>query len=407
MENLLPTPLPPATLSARLEADGSDGTACAAIRLTVDALCLFRPVIRCRVEGPGYSVGDDNHRAGWYFHWLPTGTYEFSIRVTLPDEPGEYQLQVAWGTPDQVRAPDAVFRVARSASGPQAPARAGGQFSWSMSDETAARIAGLPWKKGLDNWFHRHFDHAANVICEQFLRNSEKLTGRILDIGAGDGITDLGVLLRHNPEMLVAIDIVDYAQRLVVVANENGLPLTAIPENFIFVRGSAEQVPYPDAYFDLVLSWGSVEHIKGGYRRVLDEVWRTLKPGGLFFVNPGLYYSPYGSHLGEFFREPHHHLKQDESSLRQAVLSAEPKRIDRSGFDVPSSEYWRFYKELNKIKVADFEAELKAYGYRIVRAALRVSDLVEYDDALQAYSLVDLATEDAFYVLEKPAPGRR
>ena len=74
---------------------------------------------------------------------------------------------------------------------------------------------------------------------------------------------------------------------------------------------------------------------------------------------------------------------------------------------MPSSEYWRFYKELNKIKVADFEAELKAYGYRIVRAALRVSDLVEYDDALQAYSLVDLATEDAFYVLEKPAPGRR
>ena len=86
-----------------------------------------------------------------------------------------------------------------------------------MSDDTAATIAGMPWKKGLDNWFFRHFDHAANVICEQFLKNSDKLTGKILDIGAGDGITDLGILLRHNPQLLVAIDIVDYAQRLVTV----------------------------------------------------------------------------------------------------------------------------------------------------------------------------------------------
>ena len=36
-------------------------------------------------------------------------------------------------------------------------------------------------------------------------------------------------------------------------------------------------------------------------------------------------------------------------------------------------------------------------------AALRVADMVEYNEALQAYSLVDLATEDAFFVLEKPA----
>jgi hypothetical protein len=135
---------------------------------------------------------------------------------------------------------------------------------------------------------------------------------------------------------------------------------------------------------------------------VLDEVWRVLKPGGLFFVNPGLYYAPYGSHLGEFFPEPHHHLKMSEEALHAHVLSADPQRMDRSGFDASNAEYWRFYKELNPICVADFERELKSYGYRIIRAALRVTDMVEYDDALQAHSLVDLAVEDAFFVLEKP-----
>ncbi len=392
-----------AALSALGEIDASGRTASIGVRLTINAHCLFRPVIRCQVEGPNVSLGEDSHQAGWYLHWLPAGTYDFSIRLKLPDAPGEYRVVIAWGTPERVRAPDAVlsFTLPQSRAG-RAGEKPGGPFRWSMAAATEAKIAALPWKQGPDNWFFRHFDHAATVIGEQFLKNSATLSGRILDIGAGDGITDLGILLRYCPEVLVAVDIVDYAGQLLSVARENGLALPALPENFVFVRASAERLPCPEAYFDLALSWGSVEHIKGGYRRALDEVWRTLKPGGLFFVNPGLYYSAFGSHLGEYFTEPHHHLRQDEARLRDAVLSRQPRRIDRAGFDVPSSEYWRFYKELNRIKVAEFEAVLKGYGYRIVRAALRVTDMVEYDDSLQAYSLVDLATEDAFFVLEKP-----
>lgn len=400
MSNILP-----ATLTACLGTDSSGSTGRVAIRLTVEALCLFQPVIRCTVEGPHGSLGEDSHQAGWHFHWLPKGTYEFFVAVGLPDLTGEHRIHIAWGTPDQLRPADVTLSF--TAAKTQAPTADGAPatFQWSMSEETAGRIAALPWKDGLGNWFFRHFDHAATVICQQFLKNSPKLSGKILDIGAGDGITDLGILLRHDPELLVALDIVDYAQQLVAVAGEHALPMVALPDNFVFVRGSAEQVPYPDEYFDLVLSWGSVEHIKGGYRRALDEVWRTLKPGGLFFVNPGLYYSPYGSHLDEFFSDPHHHLKMDEASLRERVLASEPRRIDRSGFDVPSAEYWRFYTELNRIRVVDFEAELKAYGYRVVRAALRVADMVEYDAALQDYSVVDLAVGDAFFVLEKPIPG--
>jgi hypothetical protein len=95
----------------------------------------------------------------------------------------------------------------------------------------------------------------------------------------------------------------------------------------------------------------------------------------------------------------------DEQALREHVLSSEPQRIDRSGWDVPSSEYWRFYQELNRIRVGSFESELKSYGYRTLRAALRVADMVEYDDRLQNYSIVDLSLLDAFFVLEKPLQG--
>lgn len=385
-----------ATLAASLSTERPGRLA---LQLDIQTVCLFRPVIRCLLSDSDGVSGQDSHQAGWYFHWLPRGRYQFFLDLPLAAA-GEYTVQIAWGSPEVVRAPDVTlsFQI-------EAPASNKNDWHWEMTIDTAQRIAALPWQGGHDNWFFRHFDHAATVICEQFLKNAPQLKGRILDVGAGDGITDLGILLRHQPQELVAIDIVDYLQKLPQIAREHGLPLDALPENLTFRQGSATTLPYPDAHFDLVLSWGSVEHIKGGYRPVLDEVWRVLKPGGLFFVNPGLYYAPYGSHLGEFFPEPHHHLKMSEEALHAHVLSTEPKRMDRSGFDAPSAEYWRFYKELNPICVADFERELKAYGYRIVRAALRVADMVEYDDALQRHSLVDLAVEDAFFVLEKPVPS--
>ena len=79
--------------------------------------------------------------------------------------------------------------------------------------------------------------------------------------------------------------------------------------------------------------------------------------------------------------------------------------MDRSGFDVTNEDYWRFYKELNPIRLADFEQELRGYGYIILRAAVRTSDIVEYDEALQPYSILDLAVEEPYIALKKPEVG--
>jgi ubiquinone/menaquinone biosynthesis C-methylase UbiE len=144
---------------------------------------------------------------------------------------------------------------------------------------------------------------------------------------------------------MILVDIVDYAAKLPATAQLDDLPLDRIPDGFTFSRGTCEDLPYPDASFDLVLSRGSVEHIKGGYRKALDEVWRVLKPGGIFFVNPGLFYSSYGSHLGEFSDEPHLHLKISEKALHDLVIGTQPRRMDRSGFDVSNADYWRFYQK--------------------------------------------------------------
>ncbi|MDP2760773.1 MAG: class I SAM-dependent methyltransferase [Sideroxyarcus sp.] len=371
--------------------------------LTIRSICLFNPVLRLFIRRPGaeeHLLGADTHQGGLFYPWLPHGNYRFTFGwpVTLPH--GEYELCAAWGTVGEVRVPDVVlpFRI-QGATGSTTLYAA----SWAPEEETRRRIDALSWQKGMSNWFHRHFCHAALVIGESFLADSPLLRGRILDVGAGEGITDLGLFLRYRPQELVAMDIVDYLKELPRVAQENDLPLERLPEGFTFVQGSCANIPYADDSFDVVISWGSVEHIAGGYRQALDEVWRVLKPGGLFFVNPGLYYSSFGSHLGEFSDEPHLHLKIAEEKLQELVMATRPRIMDRSGFDVSNADYWRFYQELNRIRVAEFEAELKAYGYTVIRAALRACDMVEYSTELQPYSILDLAVEDAFFTLRKPA----
>lgn len=378
------------------------------ISLEIQGLCIFDPVLRLFVRRAGedvHLVSTDTHQGKFFFPWLPRGEYHFSFAWPVSLPAGEYELGLAWGSPRDVRTPDFLHRLhIIDAEGGNPDVLNG---TWGLREDSSQSIAALSWQKGMDNWFHRHFCHAALVIGETFLANAPQLKGRILDIGAGDGITDLGLFLRYRPQELVAVDIVNYAAQLPQTARANDLPLDDVPDGFTFLRGSCEHLPYPDASFDLVLSWGSVEHIKGGYRKALDEVWRVLKPGGLFFVNPGLFYSAYGSHLGEFSDEPHLHLKISEPELRDLVMRTQPRLMDRSGFDVDNAEYWRFYTELNRIRVADFEAELKAYGYEVVRAAIRASDKVEYTPELQAYSILDLAIDDAFFTLRKPENAKK
>jgi len=373
--------------------------------LAIRDICLFNPVLRLFIRRPGaeeHLLGADTHQGGLFYPWLPRGAYRFAFGWPVVLPAGEYELCAAWGTVSEVRLPDVVlpFRI-RGAAGSTTVYAA----SWAPEEETRQRIEALSWQKGMTNWFHRHFCHAALVIGESFLADSPLLRGRILDVGAGEGITDLGLFLRYHPQELVAMDIVDYLQELPRVAQENDLPLERLPEGFTFVQGSCEHIPYENDSFDVVISWGSVEHIAGGYRKALDEVWRVLKPGGLFFVNPGLYYSSFGSHLGEFSDEPHLHLKIAEEKLRELVMATQPRIMDRSGFDVSNADYWRFYQELNRIRVAQFELELKGYGYTVIRAAVRACDMVEYSAELQPYSILDLAVEDAFFTLQKPANG--
>lgn len=256
--------------------------------------------------------------------------------------------------------------------------------------------AQLSWRRGHADWFFRHFDHAGPTVGSYFLRDHPLLRGRILDVGCGDGITDLSLFLRYQPERLVGIDPFNGYARLASVASAQGIPMDPWPEGLEFLNADANFLPVEDDSFDVVVSWGSLEHIAGGYLQALREIKRVLRPDGLFFVHPGLYYSNFGHHLGEFSDEPFFHLKKSPEALREFVLSTPPRRMDRAGHVASNEEYWQWYTELNPITVAGFEQELRALEFEPWRVAIRTEAIIEYTPEILKYPMQDLSTAELY-----------
>jgi SAM-dependent methyltransferase len=254
----------------------------------------------------------------------------------------------------------------------------------------------LSWNKGHGDWFFRHFDHAATTVITYLLGDHPLLRGRILDVGSGDGITDLSIALRTQCEELVGVEPFKGYERLPGVVAENHLPADAIPKTLRFLPEDANFLPFPDNSFDVVISWGSVEHIAGGYLQALREMKRVLRPDGLLVAVPGLFYSNIGHHLGEFSSEPFFHLTKSEAEIRELVLNTPPKLMDRSGHLATNAEFYQWYTELNRITVARFEQELRALDFVPWRVALRTQDLVEYTPGMESYSIQDVATTELY-----------
>lgn len=374
---------------ASIEPVATDGRA--AIRFTVEitAPVVFEPRIRARIGGLVSESSTSRH-----LPWLPRGTYRFDL--VLPRE-------VVAGTV-RVEA-EAIHRAAMQEAIPHRTANdvrittAGGADapSWSIESQAPAPpLASLSWSKGHADWFFRHFDHAALTVKSYMLGDSPLLRGRILDVGCGDGITDLGLALRTGCKELIGIDPFRGYERLAEVATANHLPADAMPGNLRFLPADANALPFDDDAFDVLVSWGSVEHIAGGYAKALAEMRRVLKPDGLLFIHPGLYYSNWGHHLGEFSSEPHFHLKRPPEEIRRIVHEAPMNRLDRSGHVATREEYWQWYQELNRITVAGFEQELRALGFQPWRVALRTEPLIEYSPEIYHFPMQDLATGEVY-----------
>ena len=361
--------------------------------IEVHAPIVFGPALLATLRWPG---GETQLRSSdtVYLNWLPRGRYAFRLALPAGVGAGTVTLSVSLFHQDAMTATEADVRDISATL----PAASGSDAApWVVEAVPPTRAIGeLPWNKGHTDWFFRHFDHAATTIISYMLGDSPLLRGRVLDVGCGDGITDLGIALRAKSRSFVGVDPFKGFERLPQIIADNQLPADLVPPALAFRPDDANHLPFDDDSFDVVISWGSVEHIAGGYMRAMEEMKRVLVPDGLLLVVPGLYYSDFGHHLGEFSSEPFFHLKKTPKELRKLVLETPPKYIDRSGEFATNEQYWQWHTELNRITVGQFERELRDLGFEPWRVALRTNPMIEYTPEMQQYSFEQLATNELY-----------
>lgn len=119
--------------------------------------------------------------------------------------------------------------------------------------------------------------HARGEDLDQLVRRVEgRKEARVLDLGCGAGHVTFAVAPRVRE--VIAYDLApEMLTTLAGAAAERGLGNIAIRQ------GAAEDLPFPNADFDVVLSRYSAHHWHD-LGRGLAEVARVLKPGGIFSV---------------------------------------------------------------------------------------------------------------------------
>lgn len=104
-------------------------------------------------------------------------------------------------------------------------------------------------------------------------------TTQVFDAGTGTAQIPIELIGRGFPAVVTASDMAD---EMLTVASKNVESRRMQPSIKLVVR-DCKQLPEPDGCYDAVMSNSLVHHIPEP-RSVLRELWRIVKPSGLFFI---------------------------------------------------------------------------------------------------------------------------
>lgn len=92
---------------------------------------------------------------------------------------------------------------------------------------------------------------------------------RVLDVGCGTGINTSR--LKNKTREIIGFDVTNYVK-------------DQYRQDFKFVLGKKDQLPFPNNYFDLVTCWDVIEHIEKDVA-FCQELYRVLRYKGLLMMS--------------------------------------------------------------------------------------------------------------------------
>lgn len=236
---------------------------------------------------------------------------------------------------------------------------------------------------------YRDFQQFQGRLLVRFLRSRGiEVAGRcVADIGCGYGGYSLA--LQAAGARVVALDLFV----------PGGSTATGGPKAVSFVMGDAVAVPLRSESFDLIVCTSLIEHIPRP-ERLLAELYRLVRRGGIAYVSFPPFYSPRGGH--QF--SPFHYLGeraavrlarrfgrwQDSELVRQAQVGA-PESFGTAWGS------WGLYV----LTIGKFERLLRDTAFVVRERSTRLSPF----DLSGFPVLRELLTWHVQYLLERPADG--
>jgi 2-polyprenyl-3-methyl-5-hydroxy-6-metoxy-1,4-benzoquinol methylase len=213
---------------------------------------------------------------------------------------------------------------------------------------TGGRVPDVP-PAPEERWFRDHWQ-AADQVLEYV-----DVTGKaVADVGSGDGIIDLALMLRGRPRELVGYDVnLTPADHLLEVARRYA-GVRELPAGLSFRRSEPERLDAPDGAYDVVVTWSVFEHARDPLG-LLREMRRIVRDDGVLFLQVWpFYHSHRGSHLWDWFPEPFHHLNQSVREIEAGM-----------GSDEWSQYMLAEYRTLNGVTVDELGAAVREAGFSV------------------------------------------
>ncbi len=145
-----------------------------------------------------------------------------------------------------------------------------------VAEAEAWDVRGRREETALPLWRALLFKEAA---IAEFLENTHhiRFQGRVLEVGTGIGWASAAVKFYYPSSEVYATDV---SVSALVKAREVAKLFNVEVDRFIVA--DIENSPFPDNYFDVIFGCSILHHIST-MSRGLTEIYRVLKPGGIYF----------------------------------------------------------------------------------------------------------------------------
>ena len=211
----------------------------------------------------------------------------------------------------------------------------------------------------MDDFRTNYFQAIRDMVNYSFLHYFSVKNCKILDIGVDGDLSTSKEFIKKGASQVIAVNSYEFNSDITV------------PNNIVYLKKGAEDVDYPDGYFDIIYGNSVLEHING-FDNFLDKMLTLLEKDGVIYLEGAPFWTcPVGHHLfvstdDKLYTfsdncpiKKYEHLIYDKNTMMEALAT---RSIPKSHIEKIVDFVYESVL-LNRIKPSQIKEMIKKKGY--------------------------------------------